>query len=353
MWLVWNAKGIVNVLLTWLLLGAIDLIAVKLAFKPLFETALRPRYPQMPLSDTGLVFLCAYQTVVGFAWLCHVRAVTTDPGSIPSAELWAPKSQTSGFRTCKMCSGWKPPRAHHCLTCKRCIFRMDHHCPWINNCIGVANQKLFALFLGYTALTAVLTFLMLALAATVSIWRYFHGASGVAGGVSGPALTTGIITALVCVGVAKWVGDFLLEQVQSILTNSTVVETYLGATGQTSSSRDQFKDVFGDSWCFWFLPVRASLPRLDYGEPLCYGGGRRRRLTTSIRTELNIASSDDEVAPPAAYSASPSRGRHAFRSADLTNRRSRHATPPPSHAPPLARRLSFGEPGASGYGVNN
>lgn len=32
---------------------------------------------------------------------------------------------------------------------------MDHHCPWINGCVGFANQKPFLLFLFYTCLGAI------------------------------------------------------------------------------------------------------------------------------------------------------------------------------------------------------
>jgi len=44
---------------------------------------------------------------------------------------------------------WKPDRCHHCAVCDSCILRMDHHCPWIANCVGFHNYKFFFLLLVY------------------------------------------------------------------------------------------------------------------------------------------------------------------------------------------------------------
>ncbi|PWA94450.1 DHHC-type zinc finger family protein [Artemisia annua] len=56
-------------------------------------------------------------------------------------------------KRCDKCSAYKPPRAHHCRICRRCVLKMDHHCTWINNCVGQRNYKAFFLLVFYAAIS--------------------------------------------------------------------------------------------------------------------------------------------------------------------------------------------------------
>ncbi|EFO27736.1 LOW QUALITY PROTEIN: hypothetical protein LOAG_00753 [Loa loa] len=39
------------------------------------------------------------------------------------------------------------PTCKHCRQCNKCISGFDHHCNWLNNCIGAINYRLFLLLI--------------------------------------------------------------------------------------------------------------------------------------------------------------------------------------------------------------
>ncbi|RKP02521.1 hypothetical protein CXG81DRAFT_24808 [Caulochytrium protostelioides] len=78
----------------------------------------------------------------------------------PEAEAQADSPRTRlrpPRRFCYVCGITKPPHAHHCSVCQRCVRGFDHHCPFIGNCVGAHNLKPFLVFLVWGTLLVAVT----------------------------------------------------------------------------------------------------------------------------------------------------------------------------------------------------
>lgn len=111
-----------------------------------------------------------------YIWLlafCHFwKAATSDAGMLPK-NLHIPKSINNEkvdnppdeyfnsitlpsygntkdgvvVKYCSTCHIWRPPRTSHCGKCQVCILNHDHHCVFLNNCVGERNYMYFLWFL--------------------------------------------------------------------------------------------------------------------------------------------------------------------------------------------------------------
>jgi len=88
-----------------------------------------------------------------------IWCVKGDPGIIPSRPIGNSaieelqtelKNQTSDndthadlSRVCTTCWVLKGLRTKHCSECNVCVQEFDHHCVWLNNCVGGGNHRRF------------------------------------------------------------------------------------------------------------------------------------------------------------------------------------------------------------------
>ncbi|KAI8603726.1 zf-DHHC-domain-containing protein [Dissophora ornata] len=112
------------------------------------------------LNVQALLYLIPFNfSLVMLCWNYYLT-MTTDPGSPPFD--WNPPTDGSSIeykrtthtpRYCSTCDAYKPPRTHHCRNCKKCVLKMDHHCPWVNNCVGYFNYGHFVRFIIWTTIS--------------------------------------------------------------------------------------------------------------------------------------------------------------------------------------------------------
>lgn len=82
--------------------------------------------------------------------LFWVLSTYTDPGYMnkhPKLQFLTLVERFDPSCLCPKCMVIWTPRSWHCNICDRCVEWFDHHCPWINNCIGTNNHGFFLTFI--------------------------------------------------------------------------------------------------------------------------------------------------------------------------------------------------------------
>uniref|UniRef100_A0A3Q3K5L1 Palmitoyltransferase n=1 Tax=Monopterus albus TaxID=43700 RepID=A0A3Q3K5L1_MONAL len=198
---------------------------------------------------------------------CHSKAVFSDPGMVPLpdtaidfSDLRSQSSRMSergceGWTVCSRCETYRPPRAHHCRVCQRCIRRMDHHCPWINNCVGELNQKYFIQFLFYTVLSLIASnSSSVSIISTFTYFFLFHSAHYII-----------LLVESVLFGVFVMV--IFYDQLVSIITDETPIEQMRNRLTLSHTRKPKLallREVFGRGSIFcWLLPLHSSPPSVS------------------------------------------------------------------------------------------
>ncbi|XP_038207156.1 palmitoyltransferase ZDHHC15-like isoform X1 [Zerene cesonia] len=198
------------------------------------------------------------------------------------------RTMSGSVRYCNRCVLVKPDRAHHCSICARCVLKMDHHCPWVNNCVCFHNYKFFMLFLGY-ALMYCIFIMSTCLPYFIRFWKMYQeykhahcdrlidtgsftkqcmeiidGDFGAPGSAGRYHIVFAFFVALM---FAISLGSLFGYHCYLVTHNRTTLEAFRapmfrgGAdkNGFSIGAYNNFKEVFGNSPNLWLLPVFTSL----------------------------------------------------------------------------------------------
>eukprot|EP01111_Echinosteliopsis_oligospora_P012193 TRINITY_DN4152_c0_g1_i4.p1 TRINITY_DN4152_c0_g1~~TRINITY_DN4152_c0_g1_i4.p1 ORF type:complete len:273 (+),score=18.07 TRINITY_DN4152_c0_g1_i4:283-1101(+) len=192
-------------------------------------TDILPFYMKMAPTPVAMFVVLMFCFLLFNVLWNYTMTIITPPGSPPSlvapndpkmAEQIAREAgikKGEGFtKNCKTCKQPKPQRAHHCHICRKCVLRMDHHCPWVNNCVGFANHKYFVLFLLYLWIGTLFM-------ATISFLPFLKSNDyAVPGGV--------LFVFVMCVSVCFAVGILLGWHIYLVVSGQTTIEFYYNKT---------------------------------------------------------------------------------------------------------------------------
>ncbi|KAK7308442.1 hypothetical protein VNO77_42047 [Canavalia gladiata] len=133
---------------------------------------------------------------ISFFSFAAFRCAGTPPNVLWGSYPTVGKGDLENYTFCLYCTKPKSPRAHHCRSCRKCIMDMDHHCPFIGNCVGAANHRSFVAFLISAVLSTIYVSIMSAYAG-LRTWPPLKFSLGRLNGVYGGDLAWAVMNEII------------------------------------------------------------------------------------------------------------------------------------------------------------
>ena len=166
---------------------------------------------------------------------------------------------------CFNCYVIRPINSHHCCICHKCFLEQDHHCPWVNNCIGLFNKKFFLLFLFYGFIQIIYSFILFFY---YSIYKNYKKTKN----VDFDILMIIIDVFSIIFGLIQSIVSIMLlwDQYDGIVTDCTQCDFKRGILWEKSTVKQQFQIIFGGIFNYkWLLPFFPGGNKIFF-EELCY-----------------------------------------------------------------------------------
>jgi palmitoyltransferase ZDHHC13/17 len=109
---------------------------------------LRKIYFFLFILDLNKTLIISNFALLVITLLFLMMTTMSDPGFIRQrVDFLKLVEKFDATQMCPECQILRTIRSRHCGVCHRCVERFDHHCPWINNCIGVNNHNFFMIYI--------------------------------------------------------------------------------------------------------------------------------------------------------------------------------------------------------------